>query len=82
MRAVCVKHDVHVLTSEAYVATDFLLSSFKFMSARRSISVQLSRLAAVTHVIGKAAAVLHLPLLTLMLQGRDENKIDKAVKTG
>ena len=32
-------------------------------SARRSISVQLSRVAAVTHVLGKAAAMLHLILL-------------------
>ena len=46
------------------------------MSARRSISVQFSRVAAVTHVAGKAATLLHLTLL--MLQGRDENREDKS----
>ncbi len=50
---------------------------FRLMSAWRSISVQLSRVAAVTHVAGKAATTLHL-----MLQGRDENRKDKAQKTG
>ena len=39
-----------------------------------------SRVAAVTHIAGKAAAVLQLTLL--MLQGRDENRKDKIQKTG
>jgi hypothetical protein len=46
------------------------------MSARSSISVQYSRIAAVTHVAGKAATMLHLTLL--MLQSRK----DKTQNTG
>jgi len=52
--------------------------SLELMSTRSSISGQFSSYSAVTHVAGKAAAVLQLTLL--MLQGRDKNRKTKPRK--